>query len=135
MESEDERIERLRNERDALRLQLARIQVETLKRQVQALQEAPADSPGEENIRTQVLDLVGNGRSVRQLPSNSISARAEWDASKDSGTNVGQSWGSKLKVRKGGKSWQDSISVCSLQPKHWVLHRKQRFIDNRLLVV
>jgi hypothetical protein len=67
MESEDERIGRLTSERDALPLQLVAIQIETLKRQVQSLQEAPADCPGEEDIRAQVRDLVGNGRSIRQI--------------------------------------------------------------------
>jgi DNA-binding NarL/FixJ family response regulator len=67
MESEERRIERLIHERDTLRLQLAKIEIERMKRQVQSLQEAPADSTGEDDIRAQVLDLVGSGRSVRQI--------------------------------------------------------------------
>ena len=92
MESEDERIERLRNERDALRLQLVQVQIETLKRQVQSLRESP---PGEEDIQAQVLDLVGSGRSVRQIAAKLHLSRSKvgrirkkWDSSR--GTVVGQ---------------------------------------------
>src|SRR5215472_12399847 len=90
-----DRIERLTSERDALRLQLVQIQIETLKRQVQSLQEAAADGCGEDDIRTQVLDLVSNGRSVRQIAAKLHLSRSKvgrirkkWDSSR--GTVVGQ---------------------------------------------
>src|SRR5215472_12946434 len=80
-ESEDhDRIERLINERDTLRV-LAKIQIETLKRQVQSLH--PASLSGEDGFRAQprngngtksqnemaseVLHLLGNGLSIRHI--------------------------------------------------------------------
>jgi transposase-like protein len=59
---------------------------------VQSLRESP---PGEEDIQAQVLDLVGSGRSVRQIAAKLHLSRSKvgrirkkWDSSR--GTVVGQ---------------------------------------------